>query len=140
MANWQGYFFKRGSSTGKEFPMHYINEKSWTGSPNHREEIKAYRDENTRNLTRVTAKGTKSSFSFETREGLHLADVTAIKKFFTDSESDTQQRKIKLYYWNDEDGNYKTGTFYRPNMDFKIKKVTKNDIIYDKLTIELIEY
>lgn len=138
--NWKGYFIRSGSSSNDIFPMKYIDEKSWSSSPNFREEIKAYRDENTRNLVRVTASGKKSSFSFDTRENLHLDDKIAIQTFFTSRETSTAQRKIQLTYWNDEDNAYKTSYFYRPNMTFKIKRVTDTDIIYDKLTLEFIEY
>lgn len=139
--NWQGYFIRYISgTTDVVFPMNYINEQSWKSNPNFREEIKAYRDENTRNLHRVTASGKKSSFSFDTRSGLHLADKKIIQTFFTSHESNQDQRKIHLWYWNDEDNKYEEGDFYRPNMEFKIKYVTANDIIYDSMTIELIEY
>jgi len=138
--SWQGFFFGSSNATADRFPMKYIDEKSWSSNPNFREEIKAYRDENTRNLTRVTAAGKKSSFKFDIREGLHLADKKIIQKFFTDRESDAAQRKITLWYWNDEDNKYKEGTFYRPNMEFKIKRVTSTEIYYDTMTIELIEY
>lgn len=60
MANFEGYLFKSGSDI---FPHQYINYESYSTLPNSREEIKAYRDDNTRDLTRVTASGTKSSFS-----------------------------------------------------------------------------
>ena len=134
------------------FPEKYMSLESWSSTPNQREEIKAYRDDNTRNLTRVTAAGRKSVFSFETRENLHLADVNAIKSFFISHESNTDERKIKLAFWNEEAGDYLTGYFYRPNMAFPIKQIIRKpvrinntndtyvDIIYGKLSFELIQY
>lgn len=139
MADFAGYLLK-AVSTNKKFPMKYINEASYASTPNQREEIKAYRNENTRDLVRVTASGKKSKIAFVTRPNLHLADKKAIQKWFTDAESDHTQRKIQIEFWNDESNDYKTGYFYRPNMDFKIIKCTNNDIIYDALTIELVEY
>jgi hypothetical protein len=122
------------------FPNKYIQYNSWSSTPNQREEIKAYRDDNTRNLTRVTAAGKKSVFSFKVRSPLHLDDKIEIQKFFTDFELDKEQRKINLRFWDDEHNEYKTGTFYRPNMQFPIIKITDDDIIYGELTIECIEY
>lgn len=139
MSNWRGYLIK-AVTTGDIFPSEYINFASYSSSPNHREEIKAYRDENTRDLTRITAAGRKSSVQFETRPRLHLDDKMAIQSFFTDAEIDHAERKVQLEVWNDEDNNYKTGYFYRPNMDFKIRSITDTDIIYESLTIDLIEY
>ena len=124
----------------KVFPNKYIQFNSWSSTPNQREELKAYRDDNTRNLTRVTAAGKKSIFSFKVRSPLHLEDKIEIQKFFTDYEIDNEQRKINLEFWDDEKNEYKKGTFYRPNMPFPIIKITDDDIIYGELTIDCIEY
>ena len=139
MSNWKGYFFK-ATATGQIFPSEYIAWESYDNEPNHREEIKAYRNDNTRDLTRITAQGTKSSFAFTTRANLHLADVERILTFFTSAESNALERKINLEYWNNEDLTYHTSDFYRPDIKFPIKKITDNDIIYKEFTIDLIEY
>lgn len=122
------------------FPNKYIQYNSWSSTPNQREEIKAYRDDNTRNLTRITAAGKKSVFSFKVRSPLHLEDKIEIQNFFTSAEIDPEQRKVNLIFWDDENNTYKTGSFYRPNMQFPIMKITEDDIIYGELTIECIEY
>lgn len=139
MSNWRGYFFK-ATVTGRVFPDTYIAWESYDSEPNHREEIKAYRDDNTRNLTRITCAGTKSSFSFTTRDNLTRDEIEDIQSFFTSAESVALERKINLEYWNDEDGVYKTSDFYRPDIKFPIKKITDTDIIYKAITIDLIEY
>ena len=135
----RGYLIK-ATKTGQIFPDTYIAFDSYESEPNHREEIKAYRNDNTRDLTRVTAEGTKSSINFTTRPNLHLADKQAIQAFFTNNESDALERKINLEYWNDEDNDYHIADFYRPDIKFKMKKITNTDIIYNELTIDLIEY
>jgi hypothetical protein len=137
--SWRGYFI-RATKTNTIFPNEYIAWESYDSEPNHREEIKAYRDDNTRNLTRVTAEGTKSSLAFTVRSNLHLSDKIAIQNFFTDAEDDALERKINLEYWNDEDNTYKTADFYRPDIKFTIKKITEDDIIYKEFTIDLVEY
>lgn len=137
MANFEGYLFKSGNDI---FPHQYINYESYSTLPNSREEIKAYRDDNTRDLTRVTASGTKSSFSFKTRPNLHLTDIEEILKFFTSHESSALERKIELTYWNNESLEYKTSNFYRADITFEIKQITDNDIIYNEAEISLVEY
>lgn len=132
-----GYLLKSGNDI---FPHKYIKLESWDSTPNQREEIKAYRDDNTRNLTRVTASGKKTVFSFATISGLTLSQKQEIQTFFTSHETDSLQRKINLTYWNDEENTYKTGAFYRPNMNFPIKKITSNDIVYGELKFEFVEY
>ena len=141
----EGYLFKKTVTQGTStidvpFPNRFIALDTWESTPNQREEIKAYRDDNTRALTRITAQGKKSVFKFKTRKYLHLAEKQEIQQFFTASEEDANQRKIHLTFWNDEDNTYKSGDFYRPNMPFKIYKITNNDIIYDEMSFELIEY
>lgn len=137
MTNFEGYLFKSGNDI---FPHQYINYESYSTLPNSREEIKAYRDDNTRDLTRVTASGTKSSFSFKTRPNLHLTDIEEILKFFTSHESSALERKIELTYWNNESLEYKTSNFYRADITFEIKQITDNDIIYNEAEISLVEY
>lgn len=157
MANFLGYFLK-ATKTGVIFPMSYIEYDTYTCTPNQREEIKAYRDENTRELFRITAAGMKTKITFSTRKTLHKADKKAILKFFTDEEAlDTdpytalKQRKVQLTYWNEEEDTYKTSYFYIPNLTFKVKHIYPTerfdtnhnriyDIIYEALEFEVIEY
>lgn len=139
MSGWAGYFLK-ATANNTVLPNEYIRYDSWNSTPNNREEIKAYRDENSRDLTRITAAGRKTALQFQTRDNMHLADKIAFLQFFTNAESDPNQRKISLEYWNDEESTYKTGVFYRANTSFKIKKVTATDIIYESVTIDLVEY
>lgn len=134
----QGWLLKSGNDI---FPHYCIKLESWSSTPNQREEIKAYRDDNTRELTRVTASGKKTAFSFTTIDGLHLDEKLEIMDWFYSHESNHHQRKISLTYWNDEENQYKSGYFYRPNMDFPIKKIaTSDDIIYGELKFEFVEY
>lgn len=139
MSAFNGYLIK-ATATGIIFPNKYIVYESWNSTPNSREEIKAWRDDNTRDLFRITAQGTKSSFSFNVRAGLHLSDKIAIQQFFTNAEVNHLERKIQLTYWNDEDNAYKTAYFYRPDIEFTIRKITDDDIIYKEFSISLIEY
>ena len=143
--SFEGYLFKKTITVGTStldvpFPNRYIALDTWESTPNQREELKAYRDDNTRELTRITAQGKKSVFKFKTRKKLHLAEKQEIQTFFTASETDPNQRKIQLTFWNEESNSYQTGYFYRPNMPFKVYKITDNDIIYDEMSFELIEY
>lgn len=158
MAYFLGFFIK-ATKTGAIFPMSYIEYDTYTCTPNQREEVKAYRDENTRELFRITASGMKTKITFSTRKTLHKADKVAILKFFTDEEAldvddpitALKQRKVQLTYWNEEEDTYKTSYFYIPNMQFKVKhiyptnKFDRNnnriyDIVYEALDFELIEY
>lgn len=139
MDNFKGILLYR-TADNKPFPQQYIEMGSWSSNPDQREEIRAYRDDNTRALTRITAQGRKSIFSFATRNNLHLKDKIAIQKWFTEKEVNSTERKIQLTFWNEETNNYDTGYFYRPNMEFKIKSIIGNDIIYDSMQFDFVEY
>lgn len=157
MGNFLGYFIK-ATKTNVNFPDQFIAYDTYTCTPNQREEIKAYRDENTRELFRITADGMKTKITFSTRGNLHKADKETIQNFFVNAESQEEdsatahkQRKVQLTYWNDEDNIYKTSYFYRPNLQFKIIGIKKTgnvdsgqnpiyDIIYEAMDFELIEY
>lgn len=139
MSAFKGYLL-RATSNDEIFPNKYIVLEGWDSTPNQREEIKAWRDDNTRDLFRITAEGTKTAVTFKVKANLHLADKMAIQEFFTRNESVALERKIELEYWNDEDNTYKTAYFYRPDIKFTIKKLTEDDIIYKEFTIDLVEY
>ena len=138
-----GYLLKIANSS-IIFPNHYIQYETWKSTPNQREEIKAYRDDNTRDLFRVTAEGRKTIISFSTRPGLDLQDKLIIQDFFncgeTEFNGDVDERKIHLTYWNDEDNCYKSGYFYRPNIEYPIRAITQDNIKYGEIKITLVEY
>ena len=136
-AEFKGYLFQ---SSGDPFPHTLIVYDSYTTLPNAREEIKAYRDDNTRDLTRVTAEGHKSSFSFKTRKNLHLADIELMKTWFDTHISDQLERKINIEYWNNEELIYKTADFYCADIKYPILQITENDIIYNEFQVDFVEY
>lgn len=141
-----GYLIK-ATKTNAVFPHEYINAESYEVTPNQREELKAYRDENSRDLYRVTASGKKSRIDFSLWPGLHVADLEAVSAFFYNGEAQESdpttahaQRKIQITFWDTENQTYKTGTFYRPNTKYPIAQITNSDVTYGEITISLIEY
>lgn len=122
------------------FPMRYVAFNGVRMNPNVREEIKAYRDDKTRNLTRVTATGTKTSLSLDMLGGLNNAKKKEIIDWFVSHESNTLQRKIQLLYYDADSDTYKLSNFYRADTEFTMLYTTSNDIIWDAFTIDLVEY
>ena len=53
---------------------------------------------------------------------------------------DKQERKTTLTYWNDEINDYCTDTFYIPDVDFPVKRITAETIIYSKVDFKFIGY
>lgn len=134
----RGYLL-RAIDTNRIFPNKFIQFDTYSSNPKQREELKAYRDDNSRELTRVTAEGMKSKITFTVRP-LWLEEKMELQQFFYSAEADHVQRKIQLEYWDDENNTYDTGYFYRPNMEFPISHITDDNIRYKETKMELIEY
>jgi hypothetical protein len=138
----QGYLIK-AVLTNTILPLKFIQYDSYKATPNQREEIKAYRDDNTRDLTRVTASGMKSVIEFKLRP-MWLEEKIEFQHWLNSGieniEENRIQRKIELQYWDDEENVYKTGYFYVPNIDYNILKITDKSIKYKETTIKFIEY
>lgn len=142
--NFKGYLFRgikmvNNVKTYTAFPNSYIQFESFHSTPKQREELKAYRDDNSRELTRVTAEGMKSKFWFTVRP-LWIEEKIAVQNFFYNHETDHVQRKVWLEYWDDDSNSYSEGYFYRPNLEFTISHVTDDRIKYKEQKLELIEY
>lgn len=136
--NYKGYLIKAGNSS-KIMDMRWIVRKSYRSKPNQREEIEAYRDDYTRNLTRVTAPGLKSNVKF-TIVRADLDTKIAIQSFFNGAMVNKLQRKVHLTIWNDEDNEYQTGYYYLPDIEWTIEDADENNIYYKETAIELQQY
>lgn len=129
-----------GNTVYLSFPMVYVAKNGIHIKPHVREEIKAYRDDNTRKLTRVTASGTKTSISMDIMGGRNNAEKNEIIAWFTAHEIDSQQRKINLLYYDADYDNYGTGDFYRADTEYTILSAKGAEVIWDAFTIDLVEY
>lgn len=129
-----------GGTVYLSFPMRLVAYDGIHLNPNIREEIKAYRDDNTRTLTRVTASGTKTTISIDILGGLTNAQKKEVLAWFTGHETSALQRKISLLYYDADSDTYKTGVFYRSETEYTVIYTTQNDIIWDAFTIDLTEY
>lgn len=47
---------------------------------------------------------------------------------------------VDVEYWDDENSDYSSGTFYLPDIEFKYKQLKEDGIIYGGIRIALIEY
>ena len=121
------------------FPHEYIAWEEWESNDNQREYIKAYRDDNTRDITLVQAQGRKTALQFKLRNNLHLKDIRRIREWFQAGEVDHDIRSITIKYWDSDLLKYRTITCYQANPKFNIKKITDDDIIYKGKTVDLVE-
>ena len=139
MSAFNGYLLKAGNSESI-FPHKYINISTYKSTPNQREEIEAYRDDYTRNLTRVTADGMKTSIEFQTLDGITLEEKMEIQDFFKSCTVNEKERKVHITYWDDENNLYETSYFYLPDTPYTIDEIKDKTITYKSLTYKLVEY
>lgn len=137
---YNNYLILLGGVGGDVFPLEYIHYETYKVTPNQRMDIEAGRD-STGLLHRSVVSHSATKIEFETpymdsnRVGTMMA---LIKKWWIS----TQERKIKVRYYDPETDSYKTGTFYMPDIEFNIRNIdTVNEVVnYEPIRIAFIEY
>ena len=133
-----GYLIKLGGSTGSELPMTKIKAESYSATPNQRMESDATRSV-TGLLHRTTVSHTATKIEINTIPMTNSEWVT----FFTlikNAMTNVLERKITLYYYDNETDAYKTGDFYMPDIEYPIMRVDGNTIHYNSIRLAFIEY
>lgn len=136
----QGYLFKLGGSSGTKFPAKYIRHDTYSCEPAQRLDLDSTRDLRGV-LHRNVLKHTSTVIKF-TVPCLTNAEHDTLLDLLRTNMTDTHSKTITLYYYNDEVHGYRTGTFYIPDLNFKIRSIneTKKTILYDEFELEFIEY
>lgn len=135
MESFQGYLLKFGNTI---LPHEYIQLDTYQSTPNQRLELSAYRDSNT-DLHRVTSQNYKTTIKFDTMP-LTLAQKIDLQTKMRAGLVNAIERKYQVTYWNDEDNQYDTKYFYIPDVAFPIHSITENDIRYNPVSFEFIQY
>lgn len=131
--NYRGYILKFGSTV---FPNHYFLEYSST--PDQRMDRDSQRD-NTGYLHRYVLPNGKTGIVFSTHM-LHLDDKINMQHIISSGLINSVQRRYTVTFWDDETNSYKTSEFYLPDIKYQIKDATQTDIVYNPITVELVEY
>ncbi len=133
MHGFQGYMIKVGD---RIFPNKYILFDTWSSNPDQRTDQDSYTDGNGKTVRNILPH-VRTKVTFQTPPQLHLADKIEMQSFF--NRDDTT-----LTYWNDEKNEYVIGNFYMVDPQFPIRHVIddgeNSDIIYNSISIEIIEY
>lgn len=136
--NFNGNLIKVGSY---QIPLKFIRLDSYDSAPNQRQDIDSGVDNANGVLIRQTLAHTRSKIEFETPY-MHLKDKHTLMSNIKAQYINTNERKVSVTYYDDENDVYKTGTFYIPDIHWKIYNVDEinNDIIYNPTRIAFIEY
>lgn len=135
---YNGYLIKVGGASGTILPMKYIKVDGYNITPNQRMESEAKRAV-TGVLHRTTVAHTATKIEFNTPNMTNI-DMDAMMTLFRNNWTSTAERKINLQYYDMETNSYKTGTFYMPDIQFKIDRIDGNMIYYTETRIAFIEY
>lgn len=133
MSSYSGYLLKFGSNI---LPNNYI--LSYSATPLQRTESSAYRDANN-NLHRTTLPNHKSKIELSTHI-MTLDEKITFQSYINLAMVNTAQRKVTVTYWNDETNSYSTGSFYIPDITYTVRDADTNTIMYDPITVTLVEY
>ena len=133
MSNYNGYLLKFGNNI---MPNKYITAFHQLRIS----DLKLLRNE----IRTVRFKGQrcqnyKTKISFSTHI-LHLDEKIDFQSIINLSMANKLQRKCRVTYWNDETNSYYTSYFYIPDIEYTVMNAEKNDITYQPITVELIEY
>lgn len=135
--NFEGYLISF-PKTGKLFPHKYIERESYKSTPLQRTELKAYRDGDN-GLHRITSPNYKTKIEFNTLE-INLAALEEIQLCLRTAMVNSQQRKLRLKYWDEELLNYREAFFYMPDKTYNTIFISSNDIKYAPIPFTFIEY
>ena len=135
MAKYKGYLLKVKDQI---FPMKYIKSETYTSTDNQRSELKAYRNTNNY-LIRQTSPNFTTKTQFQTPPLLQ-SQYEEIRQLLNQGTINRTERKIKITYWNSEDLTYKNAVVYMPDISYTIKNQMRNELLYNPLKMEFIEY
>lgn len=135
-----GYLIKLGGSGGTELPMKFMSIESYKSTPNQRMESKAARSV-TGVLNRTTVSHVATKIEFETPYMTNL-DRKQLNDLLAANWIVPLERKIKIYFYDDENDSYREATCYMPDVQYTIDHIDLNTnlVYYKPVRYAFIEY
>lgn len=122
-------------------PPKYMAYESYTIWADQALDLDSYRTE-TGKLWRQVLDHTATKVEYKTSY-INSTDLQAMLKIIKDGYiSKAQERKVKVKYYDPETDGYKTGEFYRVDIEYPIRNVDQanNMINYDGVRVAFVEY
>ena len=121
-------------------PTKYVRADSYKITPDQRMESSANRAASGV-LIRTTVSHTASKIDLTTVP-ITNAEFANISSLLANAYTDALQRKLDLRYYDPTTDDYKTGTFYVPDIDYEIQRIdrTTNTVYYNGVRLAFIEY
>lgn len=137
---YNGFLIKLGGQNGVILPAKYIALGSYKCTPNQRMESQATRSvTGILHRTTVEHKATKIEF---TTPMITNKDVAQLTSMLFAAFSDTLERKLNIYYYDQEIDDYRDAICYMPDVDYEISRIdtSTNTIYYNGVRYAFIEY
>lgn len=135
--SFNGYLIKFVKS-GQLFPHEIIAKEGYEATPLQRTEIKAYRNSNNL-LHRITSPNSKTKIVITTKS-LNYKEMSKLRNILNSAFDNSQQRKLRIQYWDDELLAYRTMTAYMPDITYTPKSIEADNIKYKPIQLTFIEY
>lgn len=140
MANdgYNGTLLIFGGEGGTPLPKTYIRVESYKATPDQRQDLNSYVDANGY-LHRNALPHTRTKVEWETPY-LTNTQVAQMNEIFRNAMTNTTERKVTVYYYDNETDSYTSGEFYMPDAQYTIYNADDRRILYAPIRFALIEY
>lgn len=135
-----GFLIKLGGPNGAELPMKFMSIESYKSTPNQRMESKAQRSV-TGYLNRTTVSHVATKIEFETPY-MTNTERNQLNSLLTAHWLIPLERKINIYYYDEELDTYREAICYMPDVQYTIDHIDldTNTVYYKPARYAFIEY
>jgi|LSQX01.3.fsa_nt_gb hypothetical protein len=132
---YSGYLLKFGNTA---LPFKYIYPGTYKVSPSQTADLDSYRDANAV-LHRNVVRNNIAKIEWETPY-LTDTEVLTLMNIINAGMTNAMERKVTVTFYQDDQGTYRTGNFYVPDITFTVYQANAHVVIYMPTRIALIEY
>ena len=128
-----------GTSTYTKIPLKYIRFETYQATPQQAIDLDSYRAETGTLIRNVV--GSKAKIEFNTPI-MSDSDWQAVWTIISAGFNNSNEKRLKLRYYDTLSNSYKTGFFYVPDVQTQIRNIDESTgkIMYNEIRVAFIEY
>lgn len=128
-----------GTSTYTKIPLEYIRFETYQITPEQAIDLDSYRAETGTLIRNVV--GSKAKLEFNTPI-MSDSDWQAVWAIISAGFNNSNEKRLKLRYYDTLSNSYKTGIFYVPDVNTSIRNIDESTgkIMYNEIRVAFIEY
>lgn len=128
-----------GTSTYTKIPLKYIRFETYQITPQQAIDLDSYRAETGTLIRNVV--GSKAKLEFNTPI-MSDSDWQAVWAIISAGFNNSDEKRLKLRYYDTLSNSYKTGIFYVPDVNTSIRNIDESTgkIMYNEIRVAFIEY